>query len=125
MKKTLQQADALDQIFYPVTVRDSAIHGRGVFAAAFIPKDALIGRYAGPRVEHDDTYVLWIDCEEEGCYGIDGRNALRFTNHSAHPNASFEGPELIALRDILPGEEITFHYGEEWENDIQSLVCEA
>ncbi|MFT7616748.1 MAG: hypothetical protein ACI97A_000377 [Planctomycetota bacterium] len=99
---------------FPIKVRTSAIHGKGVFASALILSETLIGSYDGPRVNEDGTYVLWIDCELDGVYGIDGCNDLKYTNHSPTPNATFEGPELIALRDIMPGEEITFHYGDEW-----------
>ncbi len=107
---------ALEKIFMSILVRDSEIHGKGIFAGDFIKRDSVIGIYHGPRVQEDGTYVLWIDCEKDGIYGIDGCNELRFTNHSSAPNASFEGPELIALRDIEAGEELTFHYGDEWED---------
>lgn len=101
----------------PIIVKESAIHGKGVFASKSIEKNQLIGTYVGPRVDEDGIYVLWIDCEVDGIYGIDGRNDLKFTNHSATPNASFEGPELIALRAIAPDEEITFHYGADWAEE--------
>ncbi|MCB9831054.1 MAG: SET domain-containing protein-lysine N-methyltransferase [Planctomycetes bacterium] len=102
----------LDQL---IEVRDSSIHGLGVFARRPIAAGVLIGCYEGPRVQEDGTYVLWIDCEEEGVYGVDGQNELRYVNHAARPNASFEGEELISLRPIAAGEEITFHYGEDWD----------
>lgn len=34
----------------------------------------------------------------------------RFTNHSDTPNTASHGCVVIAIRDILPGEEITFDY---------------
>ena len=39
---------------------------------------------------------------------------LRFLNHSRTPNVEFDGPELYAMRDIAPGEELRFDYGAEW-----------
>jgi SET domain-containing protein len=36
-------------------------------------------------------------------------------NHSSRPNTEFVGVNLYALRDIQAGEELTFHYGEDWE----------
>ncbi len=112
--------EALDSL---VEVRLSTIHGLGVFALRDLAPGALIGCYEGPRVDEDDVFVLWIDCEDEGLYGIDGRNDLRFVNHSARPNAIFEGEQLLTLRPIRAGEEITFHYGEEWEvrDEIEAL----
>ncbi len=34
----------------------------------------------------------------------------RFLNHSCSPSARFEGPDLLAARDVAEGEEITFNY---------------
>lgn len=34
----------------------------------------------------------------------------RFMNHSCEPNARVEGRQVLAARDIVPGEQITFHY---------------
>jgi SET domain-containing protein len=104
---------------FSLEVRPSAIHGRGVFAAELIPCDALLGLYEGPRVDADSPqadgpFVLWVELDQGETFGIDGRNQLRFVNHSLQPNAAFYGPELYALRDIQPGEEITHHYGDDW-----------
>lgn len=95
---------------------ESPIHGRGLFAARAIEAGERIGTYSGPRSSAIDTYVLWVEDELGNEYGIEGRNDLRYVNHSAEPNAVFEGPELYALRPIEAGEEITHHYGEEWED---------
>lgn len=97
------------------TVKKSPIHGKGVFATDTISKDTLIGTYEGTETYEDGTYVLWCYDEEDALFGIDGKNDLRFANHSKEPNSIFLGDELIALRKIKPGEEITFHYGEDWE----------
>lgn len=99
-----------------VVVGESPIHGRGLFAARVIEAGERIGTYSGPRSSAIDTYVLWVEDEQGNEYGIEGRNDLRFVNHSAEPNAVFEGLELHALRRIEPGEEITHHYGEEWDD---------
>ncbi|MBI1357058.1 MAG: SET domain-containing protein-lysine N-methyltransferase [Acidobacteria bacterium] len=63
----------------------------------------------------DARYVLWVDDGDGVWRGIDGQNELRYLNHSSQPNAGFDGPELYALRTIRVGDEITFHYGDEWE----------
>ncbi len=105
-----------DQVFARVEVRRSPIHGRGLFAAQRIRKGTLIGRYAGPRTRRIGAYALWFTDEEGNVYGISGRNVLRFVNHSRTPNAVFYDEELFALRPIAPGEEITHHYGADWED---------
>ena len=98
-----------------VEAQASPIHGTGCFARRQIRKGTFIGSYEGPATMTDDRYVLWVDDGDGVWRGIDGRNELRYLNHSSKPNAAFDGPELFALRTIRPGEEITFHYGEEWE----------
>jgi SET domain-containing protein len=100
----------------PYYVSDSSIHGRGLFAARRIPKDTVLGIYEGPITHEDGMYVLWVEDEDGKLFGIDGQNDLRFVNHSHQPNAIFLGDELVTLRAIRPDEEITFHYGEEWED---------
>ena len=94
----------------------SLIHGRGVYAVRAIPADERIGVYEGRPTERDGAYVLWVEDGRGGCYGIRGTGALRFLNHSHEPNAEFDGEELWALRDIHPGEEITFNYGDDWSD---------
>ncbi len=99
-----------------LVVKESGIHGRGLFSAKRIPKGALLGLYDGPRTRRDGRYVLWVEDDDGNPVGINGRNELRFVNHSQRPNAEFRGEELFALRVIRPGEEITHHYGEEWDD---------
>lgn len=97
-------------------VARSTIHGKGLFARVDIASGTRIGRYEGPATQVDGMHVLWLWNEQRKRWeGIDGRNELRFLNHSAEPNAEWWGDELYAIRDIAAGEEITFHYGEDWE----------
>ena len=97
-------------------VKRSPIHGRGLFAARTIPKGTFLGIYEGERTMRDGCYVLWVENEaRDDVYGVRGRNSLRFVNHNANPNAEFDGEELHSLRRIKPGEEITVHYGPEWD----------
>jgi SET domain-containing protein len=99
-----------------VEVKESGIHGMGLFACEPIKNDTYIGRYEGPSVSDDGPHVLWVIRDDDVEYGIDGQNAMRFVNHSTKPNASFYEDELFATRDIEAGEEITHHYGDDWED---------
>ncbi|MEM7244170.1 MAG: SET domain-containing protein [Acidobacteriota bacterium] len=98
-------------------VRESSIHGKGLFAKEKIEKGCFLGEYEGERVKKDGMHVLWVEDEKKGWVGIRGRNKLRFLNHSRKPNAELDGPEVYALRKIKRDEELTIHYGDEWEND--------
>ncbi|MDT8409445.1 MAG: SET domain-containing protein-lysine N-methyltransferase [Wenzhouxiangellaceae bacterium] len=95
----------------------SPIHGKGLFARQDIAYDTWIGTYAGPFTLDDGMHVLWIWSDENDRWeGIHGNNEMRFLNHSKQPNADWWGDELYALRAIEKDEEITFHYGDEWED---------
>lgn len=95
-------------------VRASAVHGNGVFAAAPLRAGQLIGRFEGEATTQDGTYVLWIIDDDEQEIGIEGRNGLRFLNHSGKPNAEFVGQDLYALCDLPSEAELMIDYGEGW-----------
>jgi SET domain-containing protein len=108
-------------------VRKSAIHGKGVFASARIPKGTRIVEYKGKRItpqEADARYgpkdttaiVLLFSVDESTVIDAAvGGNAARFINHSCTPNceAVLENGRIFveALRDIEPGEELFYDYG--------------
>lgn len=90
-----------------VRVGPSDIHGTGVFAGAWFEADEVIGRIEGMLTETEGTYVLWISDE----LGLEVTNDFRFINHAPDPNCILTEFEVIALRDIAPGEELTHDYG--------------
>ncbi len=99
-----------------VKVKKSKIHGKGVFAKKDIPKDTKIGVYEGRRVKRDGTYVLWVCDDNDEWHGINGSNDLKYLNHSSKANCEiYNTGELYAQKDIKKGEEVTIHYGENWE----------
>ena len=93
----------------------SPIHGKGVFAARRITRGELIGVYTGTPTSRNGTHVLWVEGDDGGMVGLRGKNGLRFLNHCGRPNAGFDGDRLYALRAIRKDQEITIHYGEDWE----------
>jgi SET domain-containing protein len=96
-----------------VYVADSPIHGKGLFAKTFIPAGTVIGVVQGRPTRTDGDHVLWIG--ENTGYQV--QCELRYINHSDNPNAVYyDSLEVCALRDIQAGEEITHHYGAEWES---------
>lgn len=101
----------------PYEVKDSPIHGKGLFATLLIKSETHIGALEGPRTKRDGPHVLWVIEEDGSMYGVHAQNDLKYANHHAEPNAYLDGEDMYALRDIQPGEEITFHYGEDWEDE--------
>ena len=101
-----------------VCVKASSIHGLGVFAQVDIPAFTYIGTYRGPITHEDGMHVLWLYDEAlDDWIGIDGENEMRFLNHSSDPNAEWSDVDLYATRWISAGEEITFDYGWDEEDD--------
>ena len=102
-------------------VRDSAVHGRGVFAKRPIRKGTRIIEYTGKRMpwsdvpEDDDphTFLFCIDNDQVINAAIGG-NEARWINHSCDPNceAVGEGDRIFiyALRNIGAGEELFYDY---------------
>ena len=95
----------------PYEVRTSAIHGRGLFARRVIRGGAAIGTATGVPTRRDGPHVLWFIDDDGGEEGVRITNALRYVNHDAPANASFDGLQLVALADIPADAEITYDYG--------------
>lgn len=106
-----------------IEVRDSLIHGNGVFARAGIPAGTRILEYVGEKISKSESlrrcaanneYLFQVDDE----WDLDGNvawNPARLINHGCAPNCEAEWDDgrifIQALRDIPAGEELTFNYG--------------
>lgn len=102
-------------------IRSSPIHAAGVFATRPITKGTLILEYDGPRLSKEvadglyesrkDTYLFGI---WDGTTVIDGHSMAMFVNHSCDPNCETQETDghvwIQAMRDIKPGEELTYDY---------------
>ncbi len=122
-----------------IVVRNSVIHGRGVFAKTDIHKGVRIIEYVGERITKaeaerrgDARVNLHKKNEALGAvyifelnkrHDIDGNvpyNKARYMNHSCTPNSEpmiIRGKIwVITLRDIKKGEEIFYNYGYDLEN---------
>ena len=100
-------------------IRPSPLGGVGAFATRAIGAGETFHRLGGRRVSVlqlaasiSRHTVAWSDP-----FPIDDRHYLvldpvsRALNHSCDPNAGCRGyDEVIALRDIAPGEEVTYDY---------------
>src|ERR1700742_2785678 len=111
----------------PIEVRNSSVHGRGVFAARRIEKGERIVEYLGERVSHDEadrryaskaendshTFLFIVDSKTVIDAGVDGNDA-RFFNHSCDPNCESVVEKrrvyIEAIRAIEAGEEMTYDY---------------
>jgi SET domain-containing protein len=99
-----------------VTVKDSAIHGRGLFAARPVRAGETIldWRECMQTLSPDDIENFSPD-ERKRVSFIDGKYILFkppacWVNHSCEANARGADQRDVALRDINAGEEITVNY---------------
>ncbi len=100
----------------------TASRGRGVFAAAEIAGGASIFAFKGPR--HPRAFVErtaergghdgFLQVDRDAFIGLSGA-ADDYVNHACRPNCFVlyrdDAITLRALREIGPGEELTFDYG--------------
>ncbi len=128
-----------------VEVRNSPIHGRGVYAKHRIVKGGRIIEYLGDRVSHaeadrryelkadDDghTFLFIVDNRTVIDAGVGG-NAARYINHGCDPNCETvtENRRIFieAIRTIKPGEELCYDYQLVWEStddpeDLKLYTC--
>ncbi len=105
----------------PPSPGPSPIHGTGLFARDTHRAGDILCQYSGRKVSAPpppDSSGLTFGFElSEGSWidGSDPDNLARHANHSCEPSteAVREGDSimLVAIRDLQPGEELTFDYG--------------
>lgn len=110
-----------------IWVRNSKIHGKGVFAAKRIPKGTRVIEYLGERISHaeadaryDDhdpndnhTFLFIVDKKTVIDAGVGG-NAARFINHCCDGNCEsvIEARRVFieTTRAVEEGEELGYDY---------------
>ena len=113
-----------------IDVRESAVHGRGVYATRLIPEGTRIIEYTGQRVsweraadEENDphTFIFGLDNGEVIDPTIGGNDA-RWINHCCDPNCeAIEEDDRIfiyATRDVEAGEELFYDYALEIDEPV-------
>jgi SET domain-containing protein len=111
----------------PYTVKNSDIHGNGVFARRKIAAGTCIIEYQGERISWkealkresrkaaDSTHTFLFSLDDGRV--IDGGsqgNDARWINHACEPNCEAREEDgkvfIYALRDIQRGEELNYNY---------------
>ena len=94
----------------PYYIARSPIHGKGVFASRPIKEGEIIGTLNVSPATRNGHHVLWISENQK----VRVNCSLRYVNHSDEPNAVYyDTLEVVAIRDIEKGEEITHDYSGE------------
>jgi uncharacterized protein len=105
-----------------IEVRESGVHGRGVYAAQFIPEGTRIIEYTGERVswetapdDDNDPHTFNFGLENGEVINPEvGGNDARWINHSCDPNCEAVEEDdrifIYAKRKIQAGEELLYDY---------------
>ena len=116
-------------------VRDSKIHGRGLFARADIAKDEIVAVKGGHVIDRktlrenvtprlgpveiqidDDLFIAPVTDDEREL-------SMLYSNHSCEANIGMRGEiTFVAMRDIRSGEELT-HDWALTDDDDYSIEC--
>jgi SET domain-containing protein len=113
-------------------VRESRIHGRGVYATRAIRKGTRIIEYTGKRVSWESvpenlddprTFLFGLDNGKDVINAEIGGNESRWINHSCDPNCEAIEDEndrvfIYAMRHIRAGEELSYDYALEIDEPI-------
>lgn len=129
-------------------VKNSKIHGRGLYATADIKEETQIIQYVGEKITKKESTKRALEWEEQAretgeglvyifelddTYDIDGRlgeNPARYMNHSCDGNCeaiNYDGEIwIVARKDIKKGEELVYDYGYDMEHFLDHpCLCGA
>jgi uncharacterized protein len=113
-----------------IEVRQSSVHGRGLYAEQFISEGARVIEYTGEHVsweaapdDDSDPHTFNFGLENGEVINPEiGGNDARWINHSCNPNCeAIEEDDRIfiyAIRDIQAGEELLYDYRLEIDEPI-------
>lgn len=119
-----------------LSVRKSDLSGFGCFAKVYFPKNSPIASYSGERITHVEAMGRMIGANGKRISQLDmdhyidgsvGGNETQYINHSCEPNADvmvIDGFIIVfAVREILPGEEVTVDYLNSFDQDQTPCQC--
>jgi SET domain-containing protein len=117
-----------------IEVRESGVHGRGVYTMQFVPKGRRIIEYTGERVsweaapdDDNDPHTFNFGLDNGAVINPEvGGNDARWINHSCNPNCeAIEEDDRVfiyAMRNIQAGEELLYDYRMQIDEPITDAV---
>jgi uncharacterized protein len=114
-------------------IRSSLIHAAGCYTTSRVARGTPVVEYTGPRItkrEADSRYrnsaMTYLFGVGDGSIVIDGHGTAMFINHSCDPNCEADERKgrvwIVALRDIAPGDELTYDYNL-YDGDDDEAIC--
>lgn len=113
-------------------------YGLGIFAAKESPSGEVIvsdedGDYYDRTLTYEEVlrlgYDISRDCIQVGpdLYNLPNGNLDDIMNHSCDPSTGLrllpKGYQIVALRDLVPGDELTYDYSTYISGGRETLVC--
>ncbi len=130
-------------------IKNSKIHGTGVFATRDIPKGTKIIEYIGDKVTRSEgnrrsgqRIKKYLNSEKTGSvyifelnktHDIDGfvkRNKAKYINHSCDPNCEVDIIKnriwISSIKKIKKGQELSYDYGYSFDKeDYKDHTCKC
>ena len=107
-----------------IFVKESGIHGKGLFTSIDIPEGEIITVITGEVIsakecirrenKENNVYIFWVN---DNCYiDTSTTDKIKYINHQCNFNCDIIDRDktslyLVAYRDIKNGEELTIDYG--------------
>lgn len=124
----------LSAMSHPPVVVKRGLSGLGLFATTDLTRDDFILTYEGERIspeEADRRGGKYLFTVSKTCVidGKDRTNIARYINHSCRPNCYAEADEeaetisFYAKKRIKAGEELTYHYGKQYYDQMLAGNC--
>ena len=130
-------------------VKNSKVHGHGIFATKNIKKNTKIIQYIGEKVTRSEgnkrsekRIKKYLNSNKTGSvyifelnknYDIDGSpnyNKARYINHSCSPNCEVDITNdeiwIQSIKNIRKGEELSYDYGYSFDkDDYKDHICKC
>lgn len=88
--------------------KKSPIHGKGLYTDELIKKGEKIGTFKVVPATYETRFTIWVGNTPYRAVSI-----LKYANSSKSPNAEvYTDLTMWAIKDIKPGCEITWAYGD-------------
>lgn len=115
---------SVNYMYEKIIVKDSNVHGKGIFTQVPISRDQRILLIEGEVInaaecirrenEENNVYIFWKD--DNTYIDTTSTEKIKYINHSCNANCYIDDDEngsliLVASRDIQPNEELTIDYG--------------
>lgn len=111
-----------------IYLRETKEFGKGVFTRKAIKQGELVSAFDGER--YDGRFKAWTHdlLTHTIQYGPsrwrDSKGIARYFNHSCEPNCGIRGLfQVVAMRDIAAGEQLTWDYEMTEKSDWYRLRC--